>query len=108
MEQNLEPIRSKISIVRHVNNIYKTGELEQESTCAKIAQVQIEGTVKEYLTIQTEGNRNVIRKVKYYKNRQVKRNIERFPEDFMFQLTKEEYNSLRCHFGTSNRRVIIS
>ena len=37
-------------------------------------------------------------------NRQVKRNIERFPEDFMFQLTKEEYNSLRCHFGTSNRR----
>ena len=37
-------------------------------------------------------------------NRQVKRNIERFPEDFMFQLTKEEYNSLKCHFGTSNKR----
>ncbi len=33
-------------------------------------------------------------------NRQVKRNIERFPEDFMFQLNKEEY--LRCQFGTSN------
>ena len=37
-------------------------------------------------------------------NRQVKRNIERFPDDFMFQLTKEEYNSLKCHFGTSNKR----
>ncbi len=37
-------------------------------------------------------------------NRQVKRNIERFPEDFMFQLTKEEYNGLKCHFGTSNER----
>ncbi len=37
-------------------------------------------------------------------NRQVKRNIDRFPEDFMFQLTKEEYNSLKCHFGTSNER----
>jgi len=37
-------------------------------------------------------------------NRQVKRNIERFPEDFMFQLTKEEYASLKCHFGTSNER----
>lgn len=37
-------------------------------------------------------------------NRQVKRNIERFPEDFMFQLTKDEYNSLKCHFGTSNKR----
>ena len=37
-------------------------------------------------------------------NRQVKRNIERFPTDFMFQLTKEEYNGLKCHFGTSNER----
>ena len=37
-------------------------------------------------------------------NRQVKRNIERFPEDFMFQLTKEEYNSLKCQNGTSNKR----
>ena len=31
--------------------------------------------------------------------RQVRRNVERFPEDFMFRLTKEEF--LRCHFGTS-------
>ena len=37
-------------------------------------------------------------------NRQVKRNIERFPEDFMFQLTREEYNSLKCQNGTSNTR----
>ena len=35
-----------------------------------------------------------------YLNKQVKRNIERFPEDFMFQLTKEE--CLRCQIGTSN------
>jgi hypothetical protein len=26
------------------------------------------------------------------------------PEDFMFQLTKTEYDSLKCHFGTSNKR----
>lgn len=32
--------------------------------------------------------------------RQVKRNIERFPHDFMFELTKEEYGSLRCQNGT--------
>lgn len=37
-------------------------------------------------------------------NRQVKRNIERFPEDFLFQLTKEEYDSLKCQIGTSNER----
>jgi hypothetical protein len=29
-------------------------------------------------------------------NRSVKRNIDRFPDDFMFQLTKEEYDSIRC------------
>lgn len=36
-------------------------------------------------------------------NRAVKRNIGRFPEDFMFQLSKEELANLRFHFGTSNR-----
>ena len=34
-------------------------------------------------------------------NRQVRRNILRFPEDFMFQLAKAEYESLKCQFGTS-------
>ena len=34
--------------------------------------------------------------------RQVRRNIERFPEDFMFELTKEEIEILRCQFGTSS------
>ena len=34
-------------------------------------------------------------------NRAVKRNIDRFPEDFMFQLTSEEAQALRCQFGTS-------
>lgn len=37
-------------------------------------------------------------------NRQVKRNIERFPEDFMFRITKDEYDGLKCHFGISNLR----
>ena len=35
-----------------------------------------------------------------YLNRQVRRNIERFPPDFMFQLTKED--CLRCQIGTLN------
>ena len=37
-----------------------------------------------------------------YLKRQVKRNIERFPEDFMFQLSKEELGNWRCQFVTSN------
>ena len=35
-------------------------------------------------------------------NKAVKRNIERFPKEFMFQLTKEEYENLKFHFGTSS------
>ena len=38
-------------------------------------------------------------------NRAVKRNIKRFPEDFRFQLTKEEYDFLRCQFGISKTDI---
>lgn len=36
-------------------------------------------------------------------NEQVRRNIARFPGDFMFQLTLEEVESLRSQFATSNK-----
>ncbi len=36
-------------------------------------------------------------------NEQVKNNIEKFDEDFMFRLNKEEFESLRSDFTTSNR-----
>ena len=32
--------------------------------------------------------------------RQVRRNLDRFPEDFMFELTRSEYEILRSQFGT--------
>ena len=41
-------------IVKHIRNIYRTAELDEKSTCAKIAQVQI------------EGSRRVTREVGYY------------------------------------------
>ena len=37
-----------------------------------------------------------------YLKRQVKRNTDRFPEDFMFELTKEEFANWRSQFVTSN------
>lgn len=37
-------------------------------------------------------------------NEQVKRNIDRFPDDFMFQLNKEEAEASRSHFATLNGR----
>ena|ERR1035437_6450026 len=37
-------------------------------------------------------------------NRAVQRNRSRFPEDFMFQLTKEEFVSLKSQIGISGRK----
>jgi hypothetical protein len=34
--------------------------------------------------------------------RTVRRNITRFPEDFMFELTLDEFEKLRCQIGTSH------
>jgi hypothetical protein len=39
-----------------------------------------------------------------YLKRAVKANIKRFPPDFLFELTKEEWSFLRCNFSTSNQR----
>jgi prophage maintenance system killer protein len=45
---------NRTSINRHISNIYKSEELEEKSTCAKIAQVQ------------KEGDREIKRRIKYY------------------------------------------
>ena len=37
-----------------------------------------------------------------YLTRQVRRNIQRFPNDFMLSLTRQEVTNLRCQFGTSS------
>ncbi len=39
-------------------------------------------------------------------NEQVKRNAERFPEDFMFQLTTREWSNLKSQYATSSLEVI--
>jgi len=35
-------------------------------------------------------------------NKAVSRNLERFPDDFMFRLSMEEFENLKFHFGTSS------
>jgi len=40
-------------------------------------------------------------------NQATKRNADRFPEDFMFQLTKEEAINLKCNFSISSLRSQI-
>ena len=53
--------------------------------------VMIDGDLSELYGIETKRL-----------NEQVKRNIERFPDDFMFQLTKEEFENLKSQFATSS------
>jgi hypothetical protein len=35
-------------------------------------------------------------------NEQVRRNLERFPDDFMFKLTRDEFENLKSQFATSS------
>ena len=39
-----------------------------------------------------------------YLKRSVRANSKRFPPDFMFELSKKEFEVLRCNFSTSNKR----
>ena len=51
---------------------------------------------------------NDVARLYYYEtkriNEAVKRNIERFPKEFCFQLTSDEYNYLKSQIATSNNR----
>ncbi len=40
--------------------------------------------------------------------RAVKRNLNRFPSDFMFELSKEEFANLRYQFGTSSWGAVVT
>ena len=39
-------------------------------------------------------------------NQAINRNVERFPDDFYFQLTLEEYQNLKSQFGTSKFHIL--
>ena len=41
-------------------------------------------------------------------NRAVKRNIDRFPDDFMFQLSSEDWENLKCQIGISSTSAVAS
>ena len=81
--------------------------MEPVASCSQLSLSNIESSI---VTIRGQHvllDRNLAEMYQVdvgYMNRQVKRNIKRFPPDFMFQLTKEEYDGLKCHFGISNLR----
>ena len=71
-----------------------SGELEirQQIKTIRGVQVMLDRDLAELYGVQTKQLK-----------RQVKRNIRRFPRDFMIELSERDMKSLRCQIGTSNR-----
>ena len=71
-----------------------SGELEirQQIKTIRGIQVMLDRDLAELYGVQTKQLK-----------RQVKRNIRRFPRDFMIELSERDMKSLRCQIGTSNR-----
>jgi hypothetical protein len=84
--------------MKKINNTQLTNSLpipasliERRIYLIRGQEVMLDSDLAELYQIQTKAM-----------NRAVRRNIERFPKDFMFQLTEIENKSLRCQIGTSN------
>lgn len=65
--------------------------IEQKIHSIRAHNVMLDGDLAELYEVETKAL-----------NQAVKRNAERFPEDFMFQLTKQEFENLRSQFVTSS------
>lgn len=79
----------------------------EKTPAAVFPQQQIENLIYEVRGVQVMLDRDLAQLYEVevgQMNRQVKRNKERFPEDFMFQLSKEEWNFLKCQNGISKMK----
>lgn len=86
----MEKHEGKIQQITERDNVGFTNNIESLIRVIRGKQVMLDRDLAELYEVETAQL-----------NRQVKRNIERFPEDFMFQLTKEETEILKCQFGIS-------
>ena len=78
-----------------MNNIIKTNQINIEDLIYEIRgkQVMIDSDLAKLYNC-TNGTKEI--------NQAVKRNIEKFPEDFYFMLTEQEYTNLKSQFVTSS------
>lgn len=67
------------------------GEIVNKIHIIRNAQIMLDRDLAELYDVETK-----------YLKRQVRRNLERFPIDFMFELTKDELHDLRCQIGSSS------
>ena len=80
----------RTGITRHINNIYKDEELEENSTSAKIAQVQKEGNIPMYMEDWKDEVDNVL-KMRHYKILEGKGKISKLDADKKASKEYEKY-----------------
>ena len=85
-ENNIAPINEDLNVVK-----YETENIKNLIYCIREKQVMLDSDVAMLYHYETK---NI--------NKAMKRNIERFPEDFCFQLTKDELQNLKFQNGTSS------
>lgn len=76
-----------------MSTLIPTEQIEQKIFLLRSHKVMLDSDLAELYGVQTKAL-----------TRAVKRNLDRFPEDFMFQLTPGEVEDLRRQFGTSKGR----
>ena len=86
-ENNIAPINKDLNVAN-----YELKEIEQKIYTIRGKQVMLDRDLAELY-----GCKNGTKTI----NQAVKRNIERFPERFMFQLSEIEYTVLRSQTGTT-------
>lgn len=87
-ENNSTPIDEELSIAK-----YEIADIKNLIYIIRGKQIMLDSDVAKLYQCETK-----------YVNRIVKRNIERFPEEFCFQLVEEEFQPLRCQFVTLNSK----
>ena len=75
------------------NGLIKVEEVQSRIYTARGVQVMLDSDLAELYGVEVKRL-----------NEQVRRNIERFPEEFMFQLSADEYIALRSQFATLDSR----
>src|SRR4030066_606896 len=84
--------KSKDSLILHDSEA-----IQQKIYTIRDVQVMLDSDLAEFYGVETRTL-----------NQAVKRNIERFPQEFMFQLTKEELENWKSQNVTTNSKVLIS
>lgn len=90
-ENNIAPINEDLNVVK-----YEVEEIKQKIYIIRGKQVMLDRDLAEIYNCKN-GTKAI--------NQAVKRNIERFPERFMFQLNENEYYNLRSQIGTAKFNI---